>query len=139
MRLINVNGRLVNKSVSQYIIDWNKKSRSNIQFETKQFLKKYWLSHIMYEEFPVYGTLMKVDFLNATKKIAVEVQGSQHEKFNPFFHGNSRANYLASIKRDYKKAKWLESNGFVLLEVYEKDINKLSEKYFEETFGISLL
>jgi len=46
---------------------------------------------------------MKVDMINMTKRIAVEVQGAQHESFNKFFHGNSRANYLKSIKRDYHK------------------------------------
>lgn len=139
MRLLNINGKLINKSVSKYIIDWDKKSRSNIQFETKQFLKKYWSAQIVYEEFPVYGSRMKVDFLNATKKIAIEVQGSQHESFNKFFHDNSRLKYLGSIKRDYAKSKWLESNGFTLLEVYEKEIKNLSLDYFQKTFGISIL
>lgn len=139
MRLLNIHGKLVNKSVSKYLIDWGGRSRSNIQFQTKQFLRLYWGSHIVYEEFPVYGSRMKVDFVNATKKIAVEVQGLQHEAFNPFFHNNSRMTYLSSIKRDYEKSKWLELNGFKILEIYEKEIKKLTPEYFEKTFGIHLL
>jgi hypothetical protein len=139
MRLLNINGKLVSKSVSKYLIKWDEKSRSNIQFKSKQFFKKYWLSHIVYEEFPVYGSRMKVDFLNATKKIAVEVQGEQHESFNPFFHANSRVNYLNSIKRDYNKHKWLEVNGFKIIEIYQKEIKDLSLEYFEKTFGYSIL
>ena len=72
---------------------------------------------------------MKVDILNATKKIAVEVNGRQHSSFNPFFHNNSRANYLASIKRDVQKREWLEKNGFTLIEIEENEIDQLSEDF----------
>ena len=50
---------------------------------------------------------MTVDILNATKKIAIEVQGKQHTEFNKFFHNNSRADYLNGIKMsepEYKDA-----------------------------------
>ena len=98
MRLYNIKGKLQSRLVSKFLIDWDKKSRSKIQFKVKQFLKPYWQNHIVYEEFPVYGTRLKVDLLNATKKVAVEVNGRQHSSFNKFFHNNSRAEYLKSIK-----------------------------------------
>ena len=129
MRLYNVKGKLQSKLVTKFLIDWGKKSRSKIQFKVKQFLKPYWQNHVVYEEFPVYGTLMKVDILNATKKIAVEVNGRQHSNFNAFFHNNSRAKYLASIKRDVKKREWLEKNGYNLIEIEEHEVNKLSEEF----------
>ena len=138
MRLLNIHGKLVNKSVSKYLIDWGGRSRSNIQFQTKQFLRLYWGSHIVYEEFPVYGSLMKVDILNATKKIAVEVNGAQHGEFNKFFHANSRAKYLNSIKRDYKKAEWLEKNGYVLIEIEQDEVKDLSKDFFLKKFNIVL-
>ena len=138
MRLYNIHGKLQSKIVTKYLIDWDKASRSQIQFKVKKFLKKYWENQVVYEEFPVYGTRMKVDILNATKKIAIEVQGSQHSQFNKFFHGNSRSKYLQSIKRDYQKAQWLEKNGYTLIEIEEKDINKLSYSYFSEQFNINI-
>ena len=82
---------------------------------------------------------MKVDFINATKKIAVEVNGPQHDAFHKFFHGNSRAKYLQSIKRDTQKAQWLEKNNFILMQIYEDDIKSLSTEYIKETFGVSLV
>ena len=97
MRLLNINGKLVNKNVRNYEIDWYGKCRSKLQFKFKQFFYPYWKNHIVYEEFPVYGSMLKVDLLNATKKIAVEIQGNQHESFNKFFHDNSRLKYLQSI------------------------------------------
>lgn len=138
MRLYNVYGKLVNRNVNKYLINWNKKSRSNPQFRVKQFLKKYWAGHIAYEEFPVYGTRMHVDLLNATTKVAIEVNGAQHDTFVPFFHKNSRLNYLKSIKRDYEKYKWLEKNDFELAEISDSEVDKLSKKYFKNKFGIIL-
>ena len=122
--------------VRKYLIKWNKKSRSQIQFKVKQFLKPYWENQIVYEEFPVYGSKMKVDILNATKKIAIEVQGKQHTEFNKFFH-KTRGNYLESIKRDHQKREWLKLNNFKLVEIEEEEIKKLS-KTFLKSIGIAL-
>jgi len=138
MRLYNIYGRLQKRSVSKYLIKWNKKSRSKIQFRTKKFLEPFWKSNVVYEEFPVYGTRMSVDILNATKKIAIEVQGKQHSEFNKFFHGNSRLKYLEGIKRDIKKAEWLEKNGFILLEIEEDEVDLLSIKFFMDKFSTIL-
>jgi hypothetical protein len=139
MRLLNVNGKLVNKNVTRYSINWQKKSRSKLQFKFKEFFYPYWKNHIVYEEFPVYGSMLKIDLLNATKKIAVEIQGSQHESFNKFFHDNSRLKYLDSIKRDVKKEKWIELNEFKFLELYEDDLKNLSPQYIEEKCGILII
>ena len=138
MKLYDIKGRLVNKSVSKYRIDWERKCRSNLQFEVKQFFKTFWYGQICYEEFPVYGTRMKVDLINMTKRIAVETQGPQHESFNKFFHNNSRANYLRSIVRDYNKIMWLESNDFKILEIFEQDLAALSRKYILDKFNVSI-
>jgi len=139
MRLLNVNGKLVNKNVTRYSIDWEAKSRSKLQFKFKEFFYPYWKNHIVYEEFPVYGSMLKIDLLNATKKIAVEIQGSQHESFNKFFHDNSRLKYLESIKRDVKKEKWIDTNQFKFLELYEDDLKNLSPQYIEEKCGILII
>ena len=138
MRLLNINGRLQKKSVSKYLINWNKKSRSKVQFKTKKFLEPFWKGHIVYEEFPVYGSRMTVDILNATKKLAVEVKGKQHGQFNKFCHDNSRLKYLEGIKRDIKKAEWLENNGFILLEIEEDEVDSLSLEFFLEKFGMGI-
>ena len=58
--------RTVKKS-KNFLIDWDGKSRSKIQFNVKQYLKKYWANHIVFEEFPVAGTKLSLDFYNANK------------------------------------------------------------------------
>jgi hypothetical protein len=138
MRLYNVYGKLQKKNVSPYLIKWDNESRSKIQRTVKQFLKPFWKAQMVYEEFPVYGTKLKVDILNATKKIAIEVNGVQHNSFNKFFHSNSRTNYLKSIKRDMQKSEWLEKNNFTLIEIEQNEVKELSKKFFKNKFNIIL-
>lgn len=137
MRLFNVFGKLVSKNVSKYSIDWEGESLSIIQRKVKKFLKPYWEKHVVYEEFPVYGSRLKVDILNATLKIAVEVNGPQHDDFH-YFHNNSPAAYLQGIKNDMKKAEWLEKNGFKLIEINQNEVNSLSLEFFIKNFDLTL-
>lgn len=123
------------KKAKNYLIEWDSESRSKIQYNAKQFLKKYWSKHIVFEEFPVAGTKLSLDFYNANKKIAVEVQGKQHTKYVPFFHGKNKINYLNQLKRDRDKLQFCEINDIQLVEIYDGD--ELSEKLFE-SFGVKL-
>lgn len=138
MRLYNTFGKLINRNVSSYRIDWDAPSKSKIQFAVKQFLKPYWFHHICYEEFPVYGTRMKCDILNLTLKILIEVDGNQHEHFNKFFHGNSRGKYLSSIKRDVAKENWCKLNNIKVLRIYEGEVPNISAQFFWDKFDLTL-
>lgn len=122
------------KNIKKCIIHWDGKSRSKFQFEVKSFLKRYWQGDVVFEELKIVGTRLSLDFYNANKKIAIEVQGQQHIKYVPFFHG-TRSNYLGQIKRDYKKIEFCELNKINLVEIYPKD--ELSKELFER-FGVYL-
>ena len=91
------------KNVSKYLIDWDSDCRSGIQKDVKDQVKPYWFADVVFEEFPVAGTRMTLDLYNATQKIAIEVDGNQHYKFNRFFHSNSRQKFLNQLQRDEKK------------------------------------
>lgn len=120
MRFKTIQGSLKRLSKPhKYMIDWQKKSRSNLQFKVKQLLKKHWEPHVVFEEFPVAGTKMTLDFYNANKKIAIEVQGKQHTEYNPHFHNNSKANFLSQKRRDYLKKIFCENNSIKLIEIHE--------------------
>lgn len=135
--MFNVKGKLVSKSVNKYIIKWDKPSKSKPQLLVKQFLKPYWKSFIVFEEFPVYGTQLKVDFLNASLKVAIEVNGPQHNTFH-YFHNNQPLNYLKSLTNDYNKGEWLEKNGYKLIEISTDEIDTLSKDFFKEKFNLNL-
>ena len=87
MKFIDVYGRERNlKNAKKYLINWDKPSRSKFQTRVKDFLQPFWIHDIVFEEFRVVGSRLTLDFYNANKKIAVEVQGEQHTKYVKFFH-----------------------------------------------------
>ena len=122
-------------NIKKKLIDWDKSSRSKFQYRVKKFLEPYWENHVVFEEFPVAGTRLSIDFYNANKKIAVEVQGSQHTKYNSFFHGGHKNNYLEQLKRDEMKFKFCELNDICLIEIYDNDI---IDKSLFKKFDVSL-
>ena len=84
----------------------------------------FWQQNIVFEEFPIVGTRLTLDFYNANKKIAIEVQGRQHTGFVKFFHTN-RMNFLHQLNRDKKKERFCELNKITLVTIFENDtINK---------------
>jgi very-short-patch-repair endonuclease len=109
------------KNSTKYLIDWDKKCRSKLQKKVKDLLYSNWVSDIVFEELPVLGTRMTLDFYNANKKLAVEVDGNQHYKYNKFFHSNSRQNFLSQLQRDEKKEYFCEINKIKLVRILEKD------------------
>jgi hypothetical protein len=108
------------KNIRKYLIDWEKSSRSNFQFEVKKFLEKFWTGNVVFEEFPIVGTRLTLDFYNANKKIAIEVQGRQHTKYIEFFHQN-KINFLNQLKRDQQKERFCELNDIKLLTIFPND------------------
>jgi very-short-patch-repair endonuclease len=122
------------RNLKNYLINWTSQSRSKFQAEVKKFLKQYWLHNIVFEEFPIVGTRLSLDFYNANKRIAIEVQGRQHTKYVEFFHQN-RMNFLSQLKRDQNKERFCELNDIVLVTIYENDeINR----YLFESQGVIL-
>ena len=106
-----------------YLINWEKNSRSKLQSKVKDFLKVFWDGDVVFEEFPVVGTRLTIDFYNATRNIAIEVQGNQHTKYNKFFHKGNKMNYLDQLKRDDEKLSFCNLNNIKLLEVHEGQID----------------
>lgn len=137
MKFKKLNGQEKYKNISDRKVKWNDKSRSIIQFEVKQFLKKYWEYDLVFEEMPVTGTKMTLDIVNYTKRIAVEVHGKQHGQFVKFFHGN-RNNYRRQIERDDAKQKWCEINNIKYVDIYPQDIKELNKQWFVDKFQILL-
>lgn len=124
------NQRKTLKQAGKYFVDWDKKTRSKFQDDVKQFLRPFWKNDVVLEEMRMIGTLCTFDLVNMTKRIVVEVQGAQHNAFNPHFHRGNRMNFTAQIKRDLDKHAFCELNNLQLIEIYPKD--KLSEQFFLE-------
>ena len=137
MTILDLKGRSVKKNFNKYLIQWGKQSASKSQFQVKQFLKQYWQYDIVFEEFPVPGTKLRMDFYNANKRIAVEYNGEQHDKYVPFFHGG-RAGFLGSINRDMQKLDFCTVNSITQIELTPSDLKDLSKELVKNKFGIDL-
>lgn len=98
-------------------IDWEGKSRSKLQKSCKDILKEFWNGDIVSEEQSIPKTRLKIDFVNFSKKIILEIQGGQHFKFNKHFHNNNIFNFVDSLARDDKKEEFANLNGFIYLAV----------------------
>ena len=121
MKFFDASGRRRNlKNAKKYLIDLDKPSRSKFQTYVKEFLRPYWKNDIVFEEFRVVGSRLTLDFYNANKKIAVEVQGAQHTKYVKFFH-KTRLKYRDQLKRDEKKLDFCKANNIKLAEIYPQD------------------
>jgi hypothetical protein len=140
MRVWNLSGRrqiLIN--TKRYNIKWEKDGASKLETRFKELMFPYWNRYIVLEQFRIPGSLLRVDFVNCNKRLAVEINGPQHNSFNKHFHRNSPANFLASIKRDMTKINWLEKNDFKVLELDEEDLDYFSPKYIKEKFEIDIV
>ena len=137
MILLDIRGRAKKISTSKYKIEWDRQRASAPQFRTKQFLKEFWLGDNVCEEFVIPASRLRIDLINFSKMIAIEVSGQQHETFNKFFHKN-RLGFIKSVKRDFQKIKWLESNNINLVELYDYETLNLNKKEIEQKFSITL-
>lgn len=127
--------RLLNEK--RFLIDWDGPSLSKFQFKVKQFFKKYWIDDIVGEEVILPDTRLRVDILNFSKKIAVEVNGLFHVKHVPHFQENKKS-FENQVFRDVYKEHLLEANDFLVIEIYEKNL-PLSPKWITKTFGEGIL
>ena len=138
MKVLDIYGRERNVNLKKYLIDWDEDSCSKFQTSIKTFLKPYWKTHVVTEEFRIPSSKLRCDIINWSKKIVIEGQSSIHGKFVEHFHG-SRAGYLNSWRRDLEKEKWINKIGFTFVEIYEEDIKNLSRKFFIDKIGIDLI
>lgn len=79
---------------------------------------------------PVVGTRLTLDFFNANRQIALEVDGNQHYAYNKFFHNGSRQNFLGQLQRDDVKEDFCRRNNIRLVRILESDT--LDKKLLKE-------
>ena len=122
MMFIDINGRKKDlRKIEKYLINWDGKSASNFQKSVKDLLYYFWGADVVFEELPVIGTRLTLDFYNSNKKIALEVDGKQHYQYNKFFHRGNRGNFLDQIRRDEQKEEFCEWNEIVLVRILEEE------------------
>jgi len=118
MKFIDTRGR-------EYKIDirpskWPRKSigegRGKFQSKVGELIQEAFPGCHVLEEFPCVGDGLHLDFFVPRRMLAVEVQGEQHYKFNPFFH-KTKADFLAQRRRDKTKVEWCKINDIRLVKI----------------------
>jgi hypothetical protein len=110
--------------------------RSKYHLAARELLKRLYPLDRVLEEVPLPGVIagktLYVDFYLPLRKILIEVQGQQHYKFTPAFHGN-RVGYMAGLRRDQAKREWCVLNELVLIELpYTESIDVWSKRIIGE-------
>lgn len=129
-----LNDRWYNLNVFDYLVQWNKTVASKAQKEVKDFFRKYWSKDCVCEELkcrPLLRNSYRVDLINIDKKIAVEYHGC-HSRYNPYFH-KSIDDFYDSVERDVKKKMFLEKNGYLLIEIYPKNL-PLTKEFLDSKY-----
>lgn len=129
--------QLVTLYWNRYSIDWERKV-SAPQKRVKDFLRRFWAYDKVCEELLIPGSKKRLDIVNISKMIVVEVSpDSVHSSFNKFFH-DSRSGLMLKKKADNDKEDWCLRNGFQYASLRDSDIKNLSKDLLMEQFSIAL-
>lgn len=139
MRVTGLNtNRIYNLKVVDYLIDWKPPQEVSIpQARVKDFLYPYWKSCVCGEEVRIPGSRLRLDLVNFTRRIVIEVSPSGSHSFNRFFHKN-KARFGAAVRRDLDKEAWCTTNRFQYIELTDDDIQQLTTAWFKETHNLVL-
>lgn len=118
VKSINNPGQIITWDIRES--SWPMKSsaacRSKIQFEIGKIIKQRFPLDPVLEDITIPETRLSLDFYVPHRKIAVEVQGEQHDEMNPFFH-KSNADFEEQKNRDELKRFFCELNGIKIVEI----------------------
>ena len=73
----------------------------------------------VYEEVPVPGERLVLDFVIPSLHLVVECHGRQHTEYVHHFHGN-RSGFHRQQDRDDRKRRWCALNNLRLIEVHDE-------------------
>jgi len=121
MRLLDIDGDWVSADTNpiKYPLRTTEEgSKSKIQFRVSNWTQAQFVGSPILEEWPIPGSRLSLDFFLPTQKVAVEVQGEQHDRNIGFFHGPKQLGKLKQQKvRDQQKAHWCAMNNIALVYV----------------------
>lgn len=135
-----LNGRTRDVSYGQYVMKWDEPRKvSKVQAAVEAFLRPYWTGKVVLREWRVPGSRLRIDLFCVAESVMVEIDGRQHESYNPHFHG-SPSGYRASIKRDLAKERLAELNQWTLVRITEADVKAgaLCPEWFKKTYNVIL-
>jgi hypothetical protein len=126
MKIRGLDGREYHWKLQGHVPVLNdERPRSKYHKAAKVLLRELYPLDRILEEVPLPGVVAQktlfADFYLPLRQLLIEVQGEQHYKFTPVFHGTT-SGYMAALKRDQAKREWCALNHLRLVELpYNED------------------
>jgi hypothetical protein len=132
MKVRDLEGNITTwKLAGQIVTATDKRSRSKLHVKARKILYEMFPTMKILEEVPINPRGNKtqyLDFYINQIKLAVEVHGQQHYKFNTMFHASAR-DFLNQKKNDADKQEWCWLNNITHIELpYNEDIEEWKNK-----------
>lgn len=111
------NWKIKGEIIASSIVD--SRHRSNLHVQARNILYELFPTSIILEEVPINtkpGITQYFDFYISKIKLAIEVHGPQHFKFNKLFHSSAK-DFLNQKKSDSDKREWCIINNITLVEL----------------------
>lgn len=131
MRVRDLHGNVSTwKPVGDIVAASDSRSRSKLHVEARKILYELFPTMRILEEVPIKPRTINtqyLDFYISQIKIAVEVHGQQHYKFNSMFHASAQ-DFLHQKRKDADKKDWCEINNITYIELpYNKKVEEWKE------------
>lgn len=127
MKFVDLSGRIHSKNIKPSDYPIRPISKSAGQKKLGEAIQRIFPPSMgIMEEYPCWGEQLYLDFFIPGLMMAFEFNGSQHDEFNPFFHGD-RSGFANEQRRDQRKAKWCELNKIRLITLSDIDLENLEE------------
>lgn len=119
MKFKTLNNREVRLEIlpSRYPMRIRSQSKSVGQYSLGRMLRSiYGMQAVILEEFGIPEERLFLDFYIPHLGLAFEFQGTQHDEFHKFFHGD-KSGFEKSKIRDERKRQWCDLNQITLIEI----------------------
>jgi|TARA_A100001201_G_scaffold16464_2_gene19496 hypothetical protein len=128
MKIRDLNNDIHKWNLQGYVVRANEqRPRSKLHLAARNILIEMFPTVQILEEVLIPITRNErgyLDFYINTLKLAVEVHGQQHYKFNSLFH-TSAQDFANQRKKDRRKQEWCEYNNITYLELpYNESIEE---------------
>jgi hypothetical protein len=115
----DLDGILQSWSLSGTMANAKLLNKSDLHLTARQLLRECFPTIQILEEVPIplrRSETLYLDFYLPLIRKCIEVHGSQHYTFTPFYHVN-RMGFAKHKKRDQDKKEWCETNGITYIEL----------------------
>lgn len=127
MKVRDLHGNISSWKLNGDIVTANdNRSRSKLHLEARKIIYDLFPTMQILEEVPIKPRFKTqyLDFYINQIKLAIEVHGQQHYKFNTMFHASAQ-DFINQRKNDSDKREWCEINNITIVELpYNKKVEE---------------